>query len=55
MPVLWESYSKGLSSGLTPNYIRVYAKGDKPRDNTISDARILGLYKDGVAGEVVQE
>jgi threonylcarbamoyladenosine tRNA methylthiotransferase MtaB len=55
MPVLWESYSKGLSSGLTPNYIRVYAYDDKPRDNTISDARILGLYKDGVAGEVVQE
>ncbi|MFA5450564.1 MAG: radical SAM protein, partial [Dehalococcoidales bacterium] len=53
MPVLWESCSNGLYSGLTPNYIRVYASLNNPSINTISRVKIGSIYRDGVKGEPV--
>lgn len=53
MPVLWESCSGGLFSGLTPNYIRVYSAAQTLGINEISRVKIAGLYRDGVKGEPV--
>ncbi|MEE8205077.1 MAG: tRNA (N(6)-L-threonylcarbamoyladenosine(37)-C(2))-methylthiotransferase MtaB [Dehalococcoidales bacterium] len=53
MPVLWEQQSKGgVWSGLTDNYIRVYAKSDDDLANKLLPAKLVRLYKDGVWGEV---
>ncbi|MDD5402211.1 MAG: tRNA (N(6)-L-threonylcarbamoyladenosine(37)-C(2))-methylthiotransferase MtaB [Dehalococcoidales bacterium] len=51
MPVLWESCSGELWTGLTPNYTRVYMPGKDCLADTITSVRILDLYRDGVKGE----
>jgi threonylcarbamoyladenosine tRNA methylthiotransferase MtaB len=53
MPVLWESCSGGLFSGLTPNYIRVYSDAQTLGINEIAQVKIAGLHRDGVKGEPV--
>jgi threonylcarbamoyladenosine tRNA methylthiotransferase MtaB len=53
LPVLWEArHPDGLWSGLTDNYIRVYARAQENLANTIRPARILGAQRGGLQGEV---
>lgn len=41
------------SSGLTKNYVRVYYKDDKIKQNEIIAVKTTELYRDGVKGEIV--
>ena len=50
MPVLWEQKSNGIWSGLTTNYIRIYAKTNEDLTNKLTDVKLGRLYKDGVWG-----
>jgi len=52
LPVLWETCVSGIWSGLTPNYIRVYARSQHELGNRITPVRIAGLWRDGVLGEL---
>ena len=56
-PVLWESYRESGGtrtwSGLTGNYVRVYAVTPQDLHNTITAARITALDRGGVAGEAL--
>jgi threonylcarbamoyladenosine tRNA methylthiotransferase MtaB len=51
MEVLWEQSSGGVWSGLTDNYIRVYAKSGEDLTNKLLPVRLMKLYRDGVWGE----
>jgi len=56
MPVLWEKETKpgsGTYSGLTSNYIRVFAHSQKHLSNEITPARLLGLDARGMWGEII--
>lgn len=56
MEVLWEMETKpgsGTYSGLTSNYIRVFAHSQKCLSNGITPARLLGLDAQGMWGEIV--
>ena len=56
MPVLWEQQSKGgIWSGLTDNYIRVYAKSAEDLTNKLLPVKLEKIYKDGVWGEYRRE
>ncbi len=48
--VLWEKEINGVWSGLTANYIRVYAKNDRDLANKMTRVELEKLYKDGVWG-----
>jgi threonylcarbamoyladenosine tRNA methylthiotransferase MtaB len=50
LPVLWEEQHDGLWSGLTDNYVRVYSRDEHISANTITPARLVELYDDGVFG-----
>jgi len=51
MPVLWEMRrADGQWSGLTDNYLRVYAHSEEDLANTIRPARALGLERGGLRG-----
>jgi threonylcarbamoyladenosine tRNA methylthiotransferase MtaB len=52
MPVLFEQKTRGLWSGLTDNYIRVYIKNNKDLSNRIIPVKLERLYKDGVIGSI---
>jgi len=52
LDVLWEQCASGAWSGLTGNYIKVYANSPGELTNTITKVKISRLYKDGVWGEV---
>jgi threonylcarbamoyladenosine tRNA methylthiotransferase MtaB len=52
MTVLWEQPKAGVWSGLTGNYIRVYAKTGGDLTNKILPVRLAEIYRDGVRGEV---
>ena len=55
--VLWEneeSGRKGLYSGLTDNYIRVFTSSDRVLTNSILPVRLIGLCEDGMNGELVR-
>ncbi len=52
--VLWENEEgkqKGLYSGLTDNYIRVYVVSSSPLTNSILPVKLIGLCEDGMKGE----
>ena len=51
-PVLFEEKDGEYYTGHTPNYIKVYVKGENLH-NTVRDTVITGLYRDGVLGELV--
>lgn len=51
MPVLWEQKSKGIWSGLTANYIRVYTKNSEDLANQITEVKLEKIWRDGVWGE----
>jgi threonylcarbamoyladenosine tRNA methylthiotransferase MtaB len=58
MPVLWEketSPGSGIYSGLTDNYIRVFAHSEKPLDNEITPVKLVGFHNQGMWGELVNE
>lgn len=55
MPVLWEqetSSGSGVYSGLTSNYVRVYARSEKPLINQITSVKLTGFYQQGMWGEI---
>lgn len=53
--VLWESAiggeGDGTWSGLTDNYIRVYAESSEDLTNKFTDVKLVKLYRDGMWGE----
>jgi threonylcarbamoyladenosine tRNA methylthiotransferase MtaB len=56
MPVLWEKQTDGIWSGLTDNYIKVYAKSSKDLTNKLLPVKLVEVFnRDGVWGEVVDE
>ncbi len=52
MDVLWEQQSQGVWSGLTGNYIKVYARSNKALTNLITPVKLVKLYRDGIYGEI---
>jgi threonylcarbamoyladenosine tRNA methylthiotransferase MtaB len=52
MTVLWEQQSRGIWSGYTENYIKVYTKSNIDLTNKILPVKLVEIYKDGVWGEV---
>ncbi len=58
MPVLWEqetSSGSGIYSGLTGNYIRVYARSQKSLSNELTPVKLVELHSQGIWGEVMDE
>jgi threonylcarbamoyladenosine tRNA methylthiotransferase MtaB len=58
MPVLWEKEtgpSSGIYSGLTGNYIRVFAHSEEPLSNEITLTRLVEFHNQGIWGETVHE
>lgn len=56
--VLWEketSPGSGVYSGLTSNYIRVFAHSKKPLTNEMTPVELVRLHDQGVWGEIVNE
>jgi len=57
MAVLWENEvtpGSGVYSGLTDNYIRVFARSQKPVVNQIVPVRLVKMYEDGLWGEGIE-
>jgi len=55
MPVLWEketSPGSSIYSGLTGNYIRVYAHSKKLLSNEVTTVRLVKFHNQGIWGEV---
>jgi threonylcarbamoyladenosine tRNA methylthiotransferase MtaB len=50
--VLWEQQANGVWSGLTGNYIKVYAKSAADLTNHLIPAKLIKIYRDGVWGEI---
>jgi threonylcarbamoyladenosine tRNA methylthiotransferase MtaB len=53
--VLWEneeSKGKGLYSGLTDNYIRVFIGSERILTNSLLPVRLVGLCENGLMGEL---
>jgi len=58
MPVLWEketSPGSGIYSGLTGNYIRVFAHSEKSLSNEITPVKLVEFHNQGIWGEVIDE
>lgn len=55
LEVLWEQQSRGVWSGYTGNYIRVYLKSPDDLSNTVMPVKLLKLYRDGLWGEESRE
>jgi threonylcarbamoyladenosine tRNA methylthiotransferase MtaB len=58
MPVLWEketSPRSGIYSGLTSNYIRVFANSEKSLNNEITPVKLVEFHNQGIWGELVNE
>jgi threonylcarbamoyladenosine tRNA methylthiotransferase MtaB len=58
MPVLWEQETgpgSGTYSGLTGNYIRVFAHSAESLSNEITLTRLVESHNQGVRGEIVNE
>jgi len=53
MPVLFEQASAGGWTGLTGNYLKVYAKSSAALANRLLEVKLVKLYRDGVLGEVL--
>ena len=52
MEALFEENDGDLCTGYTPNYLKVYAKGEELH-NRILPVRLLEPYKDGMLGEIL--
>jgi threonylcarbamoyladenosine tRNA methylthiotransferase MtaB len=58
VPVLWEQETRprsGIYSGLTGNYIRVFAHSEKSLGNEITPVRLTELHNQGIWGEIADE
>jgi len=58
MPVLWEKETgpgSGIYSGLTSNYIRVFAHSEKSLSNEITPVKLVEFHNQGIWGELVDE
>ena len=58
MPVLWEketSPGSGIYSGLTSNYIRMFAHSEKPLSNEITPVKLIEFHNQGIWGDVMDE
>ena len=58
MPVLWEQETRpgsGIYSGLTSNYIRVFAHCKKSLNNEITPVKLVEFHNQGIWGEVMDE
>jgi threonylcarbamoyladenosine tRNA methylthiotransferase MtaB len=58
MPVLWEketSPGSGIYSGLTGNYIRVFAHSEKSLSNEMKPVKLVEFHNQGIWGEMVDE
>ncbi len=53
MEVLWEQQARGIWSGLTGNYIRVFARSRGDLTNRLLTVKLMKMHRDGVWGEVV--
>jgi threonylcarbamoyladenosine tRNA methylthiotransferase MtaB len=53
LEVLWEQQTGGVWSGLTGNYIRVYAGSSGDLTNKLWPVKMVKAYRDGVWGEVL--
>ena len=57
MPVLWEQETgpgSGVYSGLTGNYIRVFARSERCLNNEITPVKLAGLRNHGIWGELTR-
>ncbi|NOQ17975.1 MAG: radical SAM protein, partial [Dehalococcoidales bacterium] len=54
LTVLFEQRSGGAWSGLTANYVKVYAKSSSDLTNRLEPVRLVEIYRDGVWGEIVE-
>ena len=54
LTVLFEQRSGGVWSGLTTNYIKVYAKSSSDLTSRLKPVRLLEVYRDGVWGEIAE-
>jgi threonylcarbamoyladenosine tRNA methylthiotransferase MtaB len=55
MSVLWEKeIGKGIYSGLTDNYIRVFTRSEKTLTNEITPAKLVGFHDQGMWGELLK-
>lgn len=54
LAVLFEQRSGGAWSGLTANYVKVYAKSSRDLTNRLKPVRLVEVYRDGVWGEIVE-
>jgi threonylcarbamoyladenosine tRNA methylthiotransferase MtaB len=52
MEVLWEKATGGVWSGLTGNYIRIYAQSTGELTNRLTVVTLEGAYRDGVWGRL---
>jgi len=55
MPILWEKETNpgsGIYSGLTSNYIRVFAHSEKSLSNKITPVKLVEFHNQGIWGEV---
>ena len=53
MPVLWEKRNRGIWSGLTDNYIKVYTRSSEDLTNNLMPVKLGEVRGDGVWGEMV--
>jgi len=53
MVVLWEKQAGGVWTGLTDNYIKVYAESSEDLTNKLLPVRLMEIKGDGVWGEVL--
>lgn len=54
LAVLFEQRSGGVWSGLTANYVKVYAKSSSDLTNRLKPVRLVEVYREGVWGEIVE-
>ena len=54
MPVLWEKQADGIWSGLTDNYIKVYARSSEDLTNKLLPVKLVEIRGDGVWGRMVR-
>ena len=55
MEVLWEQRVKGVLSGLTDNYIRVFSRGDVMFCGQVTPVLLGRAYRDGLWGEISRD
>jgi threonylcarbamoyladenosine tRNA methylthiotransferase MtaB len=58
MPFLWEKETNpgsSIYSGLTGNYIRVFAHSEKSLSNEITPVKLVEFHNQGIWGEIVDE